>query len=35
VLNHRSGQASLRVWAVDAAGRTLNQRIINAYAITR
>jgi subtilisin family serine protease len=35
VLNHRSGHASLRVWAVDAAGRTLNQRIINAYAITQ
>ena len=33
VLNHRSGHASLRAWGVDAAGRTVTQRIINAYAI--
>jgi hypothetical protein len=33
VVNHHSGHASLQVSAVDAAGHTVTQRIINAYGI--
>jgi hypothetical protein len=33
VTNHSSGAASLRVRAADAAGRSVDQTIITAYAV--
>ena len=33
--NEAGGQASLRVTATDAAGRTVTQQIIDAYAVKK